>query len=104
MCETSKPSPIQINCQWVIRSTKGIDSHVEFPTTQKHGVHEVLLADIGFRWIVFVIGLPTGNISNPAEDEDPPTLAFRSGFHDPQSSAITLSSFELLIQNDILAR
>lgn len=101
--ESCKSCSVKIDGQRVIGRAESVDSHVELSATEQERVEQVALADIGFGRVVPIERFPPRYISNFAEYKDAFSLAFGSRFHDPQSFAIVLGAFELLVKNDVFA-
>ena len=76
MSKAGETSSIKIDSQGVIGGAQSIDSHVEFSASEKHGVHQISLADVWFWRIVLVEGLPPRNLADAIEDKDSSSLAF----------------------------
>ena len=52
MSKSSKSCPVKVYRKRVIRSAKGIDTHVELPASKKQGIEEISLADVWLGRIV----------------------------------------------------
>lgn len=76
MGKSSKACPIEIDRQWIIGGTKGVDPHIEFPSSEQKRVQQVSLDNIGLRRVILIEGLPSGDICYFIEDEDAFSLAF----------------------------
>lgn len=95
----------QVDRQRVVRQAERIDPHVELTSSEQHRVQDVSLANVALHEGVSAGGLPLRDVTDLAEDEDPATLTFGGGLHDPQGFALLfLEPLVLLVEYNIFAR
>ena len=76
MRKSGKPCPIKVYRQRLIRSAKGIDTHVKFSASKEQRIKKISLGYVRLRWIIAIEGFPFGYISYFAKNENAFSLAF----------------------------
>ena len=89
MREPGEPCAVEVDGEGLVGSAEGVDAHVELPAAEEERVEEVALADVGLGRVLFVEGLPLGDVSDLVEDEDAPALALR-GLNSPISTGFMI--------------
>lgn len=68
MCKSSKPRPIKINSQRVMRCHKDINSQIEFFVPDQEGIVNVSLNDVSFRLVRHI--RPVADFIDVSEEKD----------------------------------
>lgn len=77
MCESGESCAVEIDGKRLVRGAESVDPHIELSSPEEERIQQVSLTDIWLWWILFIEGLPLGDISDLVEDEDPSSLALR---------------------------
>jgi len=76
MGKSSKAIPIEVDCEWVVGNTQGIDTHIKLPPSKQKRVEDISLADVVFSRNILIGSLPLADVADLVEDEDALPLAF----------------------------
>jgi hypothetical protein len=108
VCESRKPGSVEVDCKRLVGGAESVNSHVEFLASEKQGVSDVSLDNVGFSLrvlgVVAKVVLPLRDLLDFVEDENALALRLADRFHDPEGFWVVRLLFEFLVKDRVFRR